>query len=193
MPASARHLPLLLMLLLACDPGDERVADAADGEAGEHADATEPDEPIELLDASAWVETPAELDPLAEHRPAEVVCPSAARSLEFGLLEVDTGACNYLSLSQPLAHAIAPGDRLRVTVWWQTLAAEEAATGHLALAGEAGLLWQLDVEIPGPADLRELEFESPIALAAGETLTFHLHNHGYNSWTLGGLEWLGHG
>lgn len=200
MPLPAPRLalaPLLVVLALApaCDPNPP-LDEADEAETGEHetgeSETGEPSVSVELIDAEAWLATPAELDALAAHRPSEVICPTAAYALEFGLLEVDTGQCNYLSVSQPLAHAIAPGDRLRVTVWWQTLVAGEPAQGHLALLGDAGVLWQTHVDIPGEAALRQIEFESPIAIAAGEPITFHLHNHGYNSWTLGGLELLGH-
>jgi hypothetical protein len=172
--------PLVLSSLLACDP-------AASGD-----DDPEPDrnEPIELAEPSRWLATPAELDPWVDHRPTTVVCPSAAYGLEFGVLEVDTGQCNYLSVTQTLTHPIALGDPLRVTLWWQTLIAEAPAEAHLALLVEGESLWEAHVEIPGPADLRQIEFVSPIAASPGAALTFHLHNHGYNSWTLAGLELL---
>ncbi len=182
-----RHLRALfaslsgLLSLLACDP------DTGDGDTGS-LDESELASPLDLTDPSAWLPTPAEFDPLADHRPEPVICPSSGYGLEFGVLEVDTGQCNYLSVSQPLAHAIAPDDLLRVTVWWQPLIAGEPAEGHLALLVDGELLWELHVEIPGEADLHQLEFPSPIAAEAGSVLTFHLHNHGYNSWTLGGLE-----
>jgi hypothetical protein len=149
-------------------------------------------EPLDLVDPQAWITTEASLDPRPDHRPASVICPPSAHALEFGVLEVDTGQCNYLSVSQPLAHAIAPGDVLRVTVWWQPLIAAEPAQGHLALLVDDELLWETHVAIPGEADLRQIEFESPLAAEAGDRLTFHLHNHGYNSWTFANLELLEH-
>jgi hypothetical protein len=160
---------------------------ASEGDPGER----EPSEAIDLVDPNAWMVTPAEADPLAGHRPFVVECPTTAHELEFGVLEVDTGQCNYLSMSQPLLRPIARGDPLRVTVWWQALVAEAPAEGHLALLVGDDLLWETHVSIPGAAELRQIDFVSPIAAEADSTLTFHLHNHGYNSWTLGGLELLG--
>ncbi|MFV8750391.1 hypothetical protein ACNOYE_07555 [Nannocystaceae bacterium ST9] len=194
MPTTLRHrLGSLaissLLVLAACDldSGGEGEAELASDESESEG---EPAQPIDLIDPGAWLATAAELDPLADHRPETVICPTAAYQLEFGLLEVDTGQCNYLSVSQPLAHAIDPGDPLRVTVWWQTLIAGEPAEGHLALLVDDELLWETHVAIPGEAELRQVEFTSPITVEPGATLTFHLHNHGYNSWTLGGLELL---
>ncbi len=193
MPTPSRQrLPALAILSvsfsLACDGGNADVG--LDEGPSSETQGDEPAEPIDLFDPSAWLATPSELDPLADHRPDPVICPTAAYGLEFGVLEVDTGQCNYLSVSQPLAHAIAAGDRLRVTVWWQTLIADPPAEGHLALLVDEQLLWETHVAIPGKADLQQIEFNSPIAAEAGDSLTFHLHNHGYNSWTLGGLELL---
>lgn len=177
----------LLVLLGACDLDPVGEFETGESETDDDGGRTET---VDLADPDAWLATSAELDPLANHRPDTVVCPTAAYGLEFGVLEVDTGQCNYLSVSQPLAHAIAPGDPLRVTVWWQTLIAGEPAEGHLALLVDDELLWETRVAIPGEADLEQIEFVSPIAAEAGDVLTFHLHNHGYNSWTFGGLELL---
>lgn len=190
MPATVRPLltSLVTLSLLACAPDLGSAGESDESDESDH--AGEPDEPLDLIDAGAWLATPAHLDPLAEHRPAPVVCPTGAYGLEFGVLEVDTGQCNYLSVSQPLTHALAPGDPLRVTIWWQTLIAEAPAEAHLALLADGELLWETHVAIPGPAEAQQMEFVSPIAAEAGAALTFHLHNHGYNSWTLGSLELL---
>ena len=177
LPLPRHALRAAFVLLAACDP------DAPD-------ELEDPAEPVDLVDPEAWLATPAALDPLPDHRPISVLCPPSAQAIEFGLLEVDTGQCNYLSVSQPLARPLAVGDPLRVTVWWQALIAEAPAEGHLALLIADELLWETHVAIPGEAELRQIEFESSIAAEAGDVLTFHLHNHGYNSWTFGGLELL---
>ena len=145
MPTPSRQrLPALAILSvsfsLACDGGNADVS--LDEGPSSETQGDEPAEPIDLFDPGAWLATPSELDPLADHRPDPVICPTAAYGLEFGVLEVDTGQCNYLSVSQPLAHAIAAGDRLRVTVWWQTLIADPPAEGHLALVVDEQLLWE---------------------------------------------------
>ena len=143
-----------------------------------------------LVLAHDWTMTAAEDDPLAEHRPEPTICPRSAWGEELGVLEVSTGACNYLSVEQPLVEAIAIGDPLRVQLWWQALITSEPAIGHLALLIDGQLIWELEVAIPGPADARVITFESPIAAEPGATVTFHLHNHGANSWTLAELARL---
>ncbi len=184
MHAPQRVLAIALSLgPTACDPS-ESPSEADPDETGH------PREPLRLLDPEAWVEAESDHDPLPQHRPDPWICPLSAWGPEFGALEVTTQECNYLSVAQPLAHAIAVGDPLKVTAWWQTLIAAEAAEGHLALFVDGELLWEEWVQIPGDADVREVVFESPLAAPAGAEVIFHLHNHGYNSWTFAGLELL---
>jgi hypothetical protein len=165
---------LILTLISGCDP--------------EPASSCDPDpEPRPLVFAQDWTATAIDDDPLAEHRPATTICPVSAWGEELGVLEVSTGECNYLSVEQPLAEALAIGDPLRVQVWWQALIASEPATAHLALLIDGQPIWDEHVAIPGAAQARSIEFESPIAAEPGAIVTFHLHNHGANSWTLAEL------
>lgn len=168
-----------LSVTLACDP--EELEPLACGEPAHGVEGALP-----LAHAGQWRESSAHTDPLPEHRPDVVACVGWGE--EFGALELSTATCNYASLEQPLAESIAPGDRLRIELWWSGLFAPEPSTAHLALLVDDLLLWETEVEIPGPAEARTIDFDSPIAAQAGATLTFHLHNHGQNSWTLGSLE-----
>ena len=147
-------------------------------------------EPEPLVDPLAWQLTPPERDPLVAHRPELLACAADSWGEEFGLLEVWTGGCNYFSAEQPLARALERGDQLRVSLWWAALLAPEPAHAHLALLVGGELLWEREVEIPGTAEALELEFDSPVSAPAGAPLVLHLHNHGQNTWTFAGLEWL---
>lgn len=170
---------LILTLVTGCDP--------------EPAPECEPVEfePRPLVSAHDWTATAIEDDPLADHRPASMICPTSAWGEELGVLEVSTGECNYLSVEQPLAEAIALGDPLRVQIWWQPLIADAPATAHLALLIDGVPIWDQQVAIPGSAEARSIELDSPIAAEAGATVTFHLHNHGANSWSLAELAKIG--
>ena len=177
-----------LITCLACDPEDldpelDAGVDAACDEEDAAATAAHP-----LVFAQAWTESPADHDPVPEHRPREVICPSSAFSDEFGVLEASTGSCNYFALEQPLAEDLARGDRLRVQVWWSGLLAPEPGEGHLALFVDGEALWEVYVPIPSPAQARSFEFRSPVAAEAGARVSLHLHNHGQNSWTLAAVE-----
>lgn len=140
-----------------------------------------------LVDATLWQETAPQDDPLAEHRGNSIVCPESAWYPEPGGVEIETTACAYVSLSQPLGENIAAGDMLHVVAWWQTLVSVEPALGHLAVLIGNEIVWDEHIDIPGKADARVIEFVAGSSFAAGETVTFHLHNHGFNTWTFSEL------
>lgn len=142
-------------------------------------------EPGLLVDADGWVAVAASEDPLAEHRPWQVVCPEQAWGVEFGSLEVDTGACNYLGVEQPLSRDVPADAAIVVNLWHQPLYAEHEAKGHLALLIGDELMWEREVDIPGPAAILRDELRAPRDLSAGERVVFHIHNHGANTWNLG--------
>lgn len=141
-----------------------------------------------LTDTAAWTAAEADEDPLFSHRPSRVDCEPPAWREEFGAIEVDTGACNYLSLRQPALAALARGDEIQLSAWWQTLAHVESATGHLAIFAGADLLWEEEIAIPGPADARALIVRAPADYPAGTPITLHLHNHGHNTWNFDTLS-----
>jgi len=135
-----------------------------------------------------WTPTPYSEDLWLDERPAEIECaPQEGWQIEAGGVEVDTGACDYLSLSQPLKEPIEAGTPLRLTLWWQNLIATSPSDGHIAVVLDGHLLWEERVTIPGPADARDLELVAPKSAAAGSLITLHLHNHGANTWRFQGL------
>lgn len=139
---------------------------------------------VSLIDPSAWAVAADEDDPLPDHRPDELVCsPQPWHAVGEGI-EVDTGICNYIHLTTPLTRDLEKGDPLEVSAWWSTLASTEPAQGHLALFIGGQLAWETHVDIPGPADARTFEFPAAFSAREGEDVTFHLHNHGFNTWTL---------
>ena len=50
------------------------------------------------------------------------------------------------------------------------------------------LLWQAEVAIPARANIYDLRIPVDFDAPAGSAVEFHLHNHGYNTWTLLELE-----
>jgi hypothetical protein len=139
---------------------------------------------VSLAAPDGWIVATDDDDPLPEHRPEPVVCSPHPWHVVGEGIEADTTECNYVSLTTPLTHDIEAGQPIAVDVWWSTLASVEPATGHLALFVGGQRLWETEVQIPGPADVRQFEFASPFSATAGEDVVFHLHNHGFNTWTL---------
>jgi hypothetical protein len=143
---------------------------------------------IPLVLPEAWQPAPAVADPMGHHLDADaIVCGEQDWHAELDGLEIETTRCNYAALQQPLLADLEEGSRLRVRVWWQTLVSPEPVDGHLTVFVDDQLVWEEHVAIPGPADVREVELASPVSAAAGATVSFHLHNHGSNTWNLNEL------
>jgi hypothetical protein len=143
---------------------------------------------VSLIEHELWVQLDAADDPLAEHRPAEVVCGIAGWYIENEIVEIDTNFCNYLALGQPSLAAITEGRLVRLGFYHFDLVAPEPALAHIAMLADGEVLWEQEIEIPGAAMVYELEFEAPFSTPVGAELVFHLHNHGQNTWALQALS-----
>jgi len=137
-----------------------------------------------LIELDAFEIVAASEDPLANHRPAELNCPVAAWGLEDDSLEVQTGACNYLALGQDTLVAIAPGEELELDLWHNDLDAQEPALAHFAVLLDDRVVGEYEVEIPSAAAFTQLSWVAEQEVPAGTRLGLHLHNHGFNSWTV---------
>lgn len=139
-----------------------------------------------LVDLSAFEELDAGDDPFSD-RPAEVTCPPGARTVELddqGIpsLEVDTGACDYLGLSQPLLLDVKAGDTIRMQLFHDVLLAEAPARAHCALRIGDWSVFDREEPIPTTSVTWTDELLAPQDFEAGTTVVLHLHNHGSNTW-----------
>ncbi len=169
---------------LALEDGDEPDADDGDEEPSEDDSTEEWASPLPLVSGEAWTAAGIEDDPLADERPATVDCPTATWGLEAGGLEIQTGACNYFFVTQPSLAAIAEGDAIDVVVFHQYLDAAEPAEGHVAILVGDAVVWEAFVAIPADANVLEARVVVERAWPAGTPVGIHLHNHGYNAWTV---------
>ncbi|MEL6544427.1 MAG: hypothetical protein AAFQ82_07360 [Myxococcota bacterium] len=138
-----------------------------------------------LVVASGWRAAELSQDRLSGHQPEQVFCPDSGWREEDGSLEVNTGQCNYLSVEQKLMVGAVRGEMIVVNLWHQPLHADSLGRAHVALLLSDGVLWEREAVIPGPGAVWRDELPAPRDLRAGESLVFHLHNHGANSWNLG--------
>jgi hypothetical protein len=141
-----------------------------------------------LIDQTMWRKYPASEDPLASHQPSEINCGPGGFYVELGLLEVDTNFCNYLLAQHPARIAIAAGTEVSLDLSHYDLNAAEPATAHAALLFGDTLVWETSLDIPGRADVLHATFRTPRALAVGEAIRMHLHNHGQNNYAVGPIE-----
>jgi hypothetical protein len=141
-----------------------------------------------LIEVQDWAVQSAAQDSLAAHRPEDFECPDDSWYEEDGALEVETGFCEYLSLAQPSKTAIERGDQLHLVLWHGDLVFEQAVKAHVAIVINGRKVWDAWVDIPTEADIYDvrvpLNFDAPV----GSIVEYHLHNHGYNTWTLLQLE-----
>jgi hypothetical protein len=149
-----------------------------------------PEGGLRLDDPLRWTMLTPEQDPFVDHRPEDSWCPPNTWGEEDGGLEVQTGACRWFSASQPLPAALPKGAELEILVWHDLLDAAEPGTGHTGLVVDGEVLWEAEVDIPRPAGILPATVRLPRRVDAGAELTFHVHNHGFNSWTLVEVRWV---
>ncbi|MCH9684861.1 MAG: hypothetical protein K0V04_25725 [Deltaproteobacteria bacterium] len=175
-----------LVLALGCTPGelDDQFAETSDGDHQHEAPAAHAVIPLPLVATDDWRPGSAQDDPLRHERPATIDCPVAAWGPELGGLEVQTGSCGYFHVVQPSLVTIAPGDLIEVVVFHDRLDAAEASEGHVAVMLGDEVIWEQHVDIPSDAAVLEERWFADRAWPAGTRVGIHLHNHGYNAWTV---------
>lgn len=138
----------------------------------------------QLIDANDWVMQSAADDSFSAHRMAAVNCPDNSWYNEDGALEVQTGYCNYLALAQPAKVALTQGDTLHLVLWHGNLAFAEPAQAHAAITVDGRTVWEEYVAIPTDANIYDVRVPIDFNAPVGSKVEYHLHNHGYNTWTL---------
>ena len=147
-------------------------------------------EDISLITAEAWTLLDAAEDPWSDGY-GDTTCMALGYEVEGSYFEVDTELCPYGTFAQPALHGAREGDELTIVYWHLDLwAQEEDAVGHVAIAVGGDLLVDEYIDIPADSEVRPTELLSPRDIEAGEQITFHLHNHGFNNWSMGTFEAL---
>jgi hypothetical protein len=184
--------------LIACaaDPGAQ--PDSAEQDAEADASASDAAAPFDagsvsgdvrttLVVPSLWRPVGPFEDPF-DDGPEVPRCPSTALMAETLAAEpvfsVETGECDYVTVSQSMQRAVAPGATIHVRLWHFELDASEPAEAHAALLIDGLSILDERVEIPQPGGLIARQLQLPRAVPAGALIHFHLHNHGANSWSL---------
>jgi hypothetical protein len=183
-----RCFGVLCALASACDGGSNNDESTGSDPTGTTASDPTGGERVALVTPMAWTQVAAADDPLADHRPAAVMCPLGAWVFEEQGLEVSTATCNYGMFTQPSLVDVAAGARLTASVYHFDLVAEEPATAHVALLIGEAVIWEEDIAIPGPANAFTIDLPAASAWPKGTPVYFHLHNHGQNTWTVGAIE-----
>jgi len=139
---------------------------------------------LPLIDNQSWRRYDAAADPLPSHQPAEPSCAASATFVEFGSFEIDTTRCNYVLSEHPAQLAIAAGTQVKMELLHYDLIAPEPAQAHVALLFGDALQWETNIPIPRAGDVLKASFLATKAVALGEPIRLHLHNHGGNAYLI---------
>jgi len=181
-----RRSSCLLVAVLAAAGCDER-AEPPSGDSGAPDPRCDGGDVTRLLAPEQW-RAAATPDPLEAHRPSLVECsPIAGWYPEDDALEVDTGRCNYVDLTQPVDVSGTGRRRLRGSITHFDLVAPEPTAAHVAMLLDGMVLWERDIPIPSPANSFTLDVSLQASTCSDAELRLHLHNHGQNTWVVGPL------
>lgn len=141
-----------------------------------------------LLDHQLWKQVSREHDPYKSMAPPNKPCDDVAYKLEDGVIEVETGICSFITVAQPLKHNLRLGDKLKVIFWHLYLTAASSAEGYVGLSIDSAPIYVKKIPIPASPAVYEETITLKRNFSKGETLYFHIHNHGSNTWKLLSLE-----
>ena len=137
-----------------------------------------------LINATDWKTQEASSDSLSQHRPTVVECPANSWHEEDGALEVETGYCNYFSAAQPIKASVNKGDNIHVVLWHGQLRFDQPEEAHVAISLNGTVIWEDEIEIPSDGSIYDVTIPSTVSAKIGDSVEYHMHNHGYNIWIL---------
>jgi hypothetical protein len=147
-------------------------------------ESTQSYQPLVAFDA--WTEVSRDEDPFITDVAAAPACASPGFHAEAdqAWLELDTGLCNWMTVTANARAAVAEGEMLQVKLSHFDLNAPEPTEAQATLTFGVCDAWSKTIVIPSPAAVYADEVASPCPLRAGNPVLFHLHNHGQNTYQL---------
>jgi hypothetical protein len=127
-------------------------------------------------------------DPFSPLQPANAFCdPLAYRFEPIGgepSLGIDSGGCNYLTVTQPSLTPIQAGDQVFIRIWHFALTAPDPGVAYLAIQIGDRMLWSAELPIPSNSEVLRPLVTTSFAAPGGTPVYFHLQNHGVNSYNV---------
>ncbi len=99
-------------------------------------------------------------------------------------LTVDTNLCGWATVEQPLSADVAEGDPMFARVFYFQQIAPGIAEAHLELTVDGKPFWTRTIPLPTPSQLIAEDFDAPFSAKKGQTLMWHVDNHGVNTYNL---------
>lgn len=153
--------------------------------------------PIHLVRATDWTVAPVADDLFADMRPANIECDDLRGHYlqENGgvtRFEINTGWCDYLTVTQPMLDAVEAGDAIDVRVFHFDLTGGPAEA-YIGLGIGKEIVWDTTVPIPSSDALVQDTVEVTESVPSGTPLQLHIHNHGSNTWEIYDIDRLSSG
>lgn len=108
--------------------------------------------------------------------------------VEDGAVELDTSICGWITVETTAAVAVEAGAEIDLFALHAALTAEAPAEAEFGVRVEDRVLWEVHRPIPSTDAYFAETFPSPVAIAEGDRLLLHVHNHGANTYRLGHLR-----
>jgi hypothetical protein len=143
-----------------------------------------PTERVSLVTGENWSFVSQYNDPYRTGDTDAPPCTRIAFRPEYGGVELDTGICNHITLSQSASVAVAQGARVYITGWHSTLASNEPGTGYMRLMFGDQEVWSTESMIPGSARSFDETIINPVERLPGDPVYLHVRNHGANTWNI---------
>lgn len=139
-----------------------------------------------LVPLEGWSSVSRADDPFVTDLELAPACVGPGFRLETDTqwLELDTGLCNWVTLTGDALFDVSTGQQLQLEFSHYNLEAAAPATAELQLSFPDCDVWAKELPIPGAAAVYKEQFASPCGLKAGQSVLFHLHNHGQNTYQL---------
>jgi len=143
-----------------------------------------------VVSGDAWVRTHFQPTLFQHEHNEDEQCPGLPYREEYGGVEINTGRCHEITLTQPSLIAVSAGEKLRIIAWHSQLISEDTLpqTGTMMLAIGEQLVWAEQSPIPGEARSFDIILQTQVDIARGDPVRIHVHNHGANAWNLLSLE-----
>lgn len=148
---------------------------------------------VPIVDPASFQIVPAADDPLevgtsstATGTPSRGRCgPEAAVVEDLGVVvtySIVTRDCARLTVEAPIQEAVRPGESVELRIWHYPLLPYGPAEARLLVLLEGQSVWSRVVAIPAQSELLRDQFRLEAGAKLGESLRWHVSNHGVNSW-----------
>ena len=132
-----------------------------------------------------WEAVTGEDDPFDGTVAAARPCGSADYEVEPDLFEVQTDACNYVTLVQASQCDLVAGQAVNLAIWHNSLGDQSETMGQIVVMVAGEVITTIDVAIPSPATNHTMDWSAGRDIAQGTPVYFHMNNHGSNSYRIG--------